>query len=173
MSVVLSVGFSVACSESIAASSDSCLFFSIALNEDSCLIAERLCRQARESDTDLESEARKRTEIAQKFTRKTDQAVRRHRRDTSQSHKLKRGREQEKSRYASGAARPKTSSSRISAHVRLAISTLETLVTPRIENEMNLALSLREQFLLKWRDRYVATVTHATNIVRFQFRTFK
>jgi hypothetical protein len=46
------------------------------------------------------------------------------------------------------------------------------LAAARAESETNVALILREQLLFKWRDLYVATVAHVTNIVRFQFRTF-
>jgi len=46
------------------------------------------------------------------------------------------------------------------------------LSAARAESETNVALILREQLLFKWRDLYVATVAHVTNIVRFQFRTF-
>ena len=47
------------------------------------------------------------------------------------------------------------------------------LSTALAEGETNVASVLREQLLFKWRDLYVATVTHVTNIVRFQFRTFE
>lgn len=49
----------------------------------------------------------------------------------------------------------------------------ELLAAARAESETNAALILREQLLFKWRDLYVATVAHVTNIVRFQFRTFE
>jgi hypothetical protein len=47
------------------------------------------------------------------------------------------------------------------------------LSAARAESETNVALILREQLLSKWRDLYVATVAHVTNIVCFQFRTFE
>ncbi len=47
------------------------------------------------------------------------------------------------------------------------------LSAARAESETCAALILREQLLFKWRDLYVGTAAHATNIVRFQFRTFE
>ena len=47
------------------------------------------------------------------------------------------------------------------------------LAAARAESETNAAFVLREQLLFKWRDLYMATVAHVTNIVRFQFRTFE
>ena len=47
------------------------------------------------------------------------------------------------------------------------------LAAARAESETNAAFVLREQLLFKWRDLYMATVAHVTNIVRFQFATFE
>jgi hypothetical protein len=47
------------------------------------------------------------------------------------------------------------------------------LSAARTESGANVALFLSEKLPLKWRDVYVATVEHQTNLVRFQFRTFE
>jgi hypothetical protein len=47
------------------------------------------------------------------------------------------------------------------------------LAAARAECSVNLALSLQKHLPFQWRDLYVATVAHTTNIVRFQFRTFE
>jgi hypothetical protein len=47
------------------------------------------------------------------------------------------------------------------------------LSTARAESGTNIALFLREHLPFKWRDLYVASVAHRTNIVRFQCRTFE
>jgi hypothetical protein len=47
------------------------------------------------------------------------------------------------------------------------------LSAARAEGGTNLPLYLREQLPFKWRDVYMATVEHQTNLVRFQFRTFE
>jgi hypothetical protein len=47
------------------------------------------------------------------------------------------------------------------------------LTAARAESETNAAMILRERLPFKWRDLYVSTVTHPTNLVRFQFRTFE
>lgn len=41
------------------------------------------------------------------------------------------------------------------------------------ESDTNVASILREELLFRWRDLYMGTVAHSTNIVRFQFRTFE
>jgi len=47
------------------------------------------------------------------------------------------------------------------------------LSVARAEGGTHLALYLRDQLPFKWRDLYIATVAHPTNIVRFPFRTFE
>src|ERR1019366_2360400 len=47
------------------------------------------------------------------------------------------------------------------------------LSAARAESGANVALFLSENLPFKWRDVYMATVEHQTNLVRFQFRTFE
>jgi hypothetical protein len=47
------------------------------------------------------------------------------------------------------------------------------LSAARAESEMNLTSILKKHLLSKWRDLYVTTVAHVTNIVHFPFRTFE
>jgi hypothetical protein len=50
----------------------------------------------------------------------------------------------------------------------------ETLLSAaRTESGANIALFLQDHLPFKWRDVYVATVAHQTNLVRFRFRTFE
>src|ERR1022692_1421308 len=47
------------------------------------------------------------------------------------------------------------------------------LSAARAESGANVALFLSEKLPFKWRDVYMATVEHQTNLVRFRFRTFE
>lgn len=47
------------------------------------------------------------------------------------------------------------------------------LSAARAEAGANVALFLSERLLSKWREQYVRTAVHQTNIVRFRFRTFQ
>jgi hypothetical protein len=47
------------------------------------------------------------------------------------------------------------------------------LAAVRAEGETNILFLLREQLPVAWRNSYVATVRHPTNIVRLKFRTFE
>ncbi len=47
------------------------------------------------------------------------------------------------------------------------------LSAARAEAGANAVLFLSEKLPFKWRDVYVATVEHPTNLVRFRYRTFE
>lgn len=47
------------------------------------------------------------------------------------------------------------------------------LSAARAESGANVALFLSEKLPFRWRDVYMATVGHQTNLVRFRFRTFE
>ncbi len=56
---------------------------------------------------------------------------------------------------------------------RYAVDYEGLLAAARAISETNAVLILREQLPFKWRDLYVSTVAHLTNLVRFRFRTFE